>query len=265
MVTLQSTKLQTVWMACVIAILAVSNAGCSARTDPAGDPPTSAVAAETQPSTTEGTVSAPGQTSPTETVVDGEPGGRDQDPEGTGTTTADAPGSGAEPNEASDAVISDDEIAALNAVFESADGVEELPPIPAEGVDAYLGGSPDGVAAAAITLGLEQAGIDLSGITLSVLPITGADASLLVMELGEGYLDSGLPTEAEGSEITGALLALPEIESAAITELVTVYRGVDEEGPFTLTFVVPMDALRDAYESGGALGDALLVQVDRGS
>ena len=118
---------------------------------------------------------------------------------------------------------------------------------------------------AALTLDLEHAGVTLTGITLSVLPVTGTDASLLVMEVDDDSFAAGLPTEEEGGDLTTALLASPQLEAASITELVTVYRSEDEEGPFTMTFAVTIDAMRQAAATGESLGDAVAVQVDRGS
>ena len=173
----------------------------------------------------------------------------DQQPDGTTETTT--------PYEAIDA---------LKAALEDSAGSEDVPPLPPDSLDAYLGTSPDAYAARVISLGLEEAGVDLTGITLSVLPVTGVDASLLVLEIGDEYVGSGLLSETAGADITGALLTLPELDTASVSELVIVYRGVDEQGPFTMTFAVSINALRDAYAAGGeALGDALHVQVDRGS
>jgi hypothetical protein len=191
-------------------------------------------------------------TSQSEAPVPNGPGATPASTTTTSTTTTEA------------GFLTDDGFAALEAAFaDSADDGEPLDLV--QGPEAYLGGAPDEYSAAAIRLGLEQAGVDISGISLSVLPVNDLDASLLVMELGDEYFESGFPTETEGSDITGALLALPEIDTASITQLVTVYRGEDEEGPYAMTFVVSIAALRDAYATGSDLGDALLVQVDRGS
>lgn len=156
-----------------------------------------------------------------------------------------------------------DQIAALLARLEAEDSTDS-PPVPTDALNAYLGGTPDAYAATAIALGLQDAGVELGDIALSVLPIGGIEASLLVLEIGDEYLGSGLLSEAAGASITDALLTLPEIETAAITQLVTLYRGTDEEGPFTMTFLVSIDALRQAHATGGDVGDSLLVQVDRG-
>jgi hypothetical protein len=134
-----------------------------------------------------------------------------------------------------------------------------------EGSDLMLGGSPDTSAAAGIVSGLEDAGVDLTGATVSVLPVSGMAVSLLVLELSDEYLETALPGPDEDDDMTGALLSLPEIESASIVEVVTIYRGEDEVGPFTMTFTVSVDDMRQAYESGSDLGDQLQVQLERAS
>lgn len=135
----------------------------------------------------------------------------------------------------------------------------------AEGPDLTVGGSPNTSAAAAIAKGLEEAGVALDGITLSVLPVSGMVASLLVLEVGDEYLEEALIGTEEGSDMTGVLLALPEMESASVAEVVTIYRGEDEIGPFTMTFTVSVEALRQAYESDSELGDELVVELERAS
>lgn len=137
--------------------------------------------------------------------------------------------------------------------------------VAAEGPDLTLGGSPDTSVAAAIAKGLEDAGVVLDGITVSVLPISGMVASLLVLEVGDEYLETALLGEDEGNDMTGVLLAMPEMESASVAEVVTIYRGEDEIGPFTMTFTVSVEALRQAYESGSELGDEMLVELERAS
>jgi hypothetical protein len=168
------------------------------------------------------------------------------------TTTTEAP------------LLSDDMFAELDAIFENGADLGEPIDVPPESLQSRIGCCPDEYTAAAITLGLEQAGVDLTGIEVAVLPVTGGDTSLLVLEVGDDSVAPGLLTETAGSDMSAALLALPEIEGASITQLVLVYRGTDEEGSFVMTFVVPIDALRDAYASGGDVGDALRVQIDRG-
>lgn len=145
------------------------------------------------------------------------------------------------------------------------DGDDGASETSAEGSDLLLGGSPDTSAAAGIAKGLEDAGVDLTGATVSVLPVSGMAVSLLVLELSDEYLETAFPGPDEDDDMTGALLSLPEIESASIVEVVTIYRGEDEVGPFTMTFTVSVDDMRQAYESGNDLGDELQVQMDRGS
>lgn len=246
-----------------VALVAMSAAGCGSAA--AGEPSSTTAATE---------ASQPVPMSVPETVEKASPDASDTG-EGIGTGEAESR-SGTTVEDASlddsEDALDDgnpfswsDELAAAQAAMEAPGAIDDVPAPPAGSVDAYLGGSPDAYATAAITLGLEEAGVDLTGITVHVLPLMGEDASLLVMEIGDDYVESGFLTQEEGKDITGALLALPELTSASISELVTVYRGVDEQGPFTMTFVVSIDALAEAYSTDGDVGDALLAQVDRGS
>jgi hypothetical protein len=263
---------RTVWL---IVILALVGAGCGSPDAATRDlssttsvPVTSQPVAVPVPDTAElspidtDQVLSPdaGQSDP---KVEDEPAGEEAG--SLETTTLVSAGDGGEAQGSGDPISWSEELASRQASGGDAEGLDDLSPLPTAGPGVYLGGSPDDYAAAVLTSGLEEAGVDLTGITLHVLPVTGVGASLLVLEVGDAYAESSLLTGEEGEDITGALLALPELEAAAITELVVVYRGVDEEGPFTMTFVVSIDALERAYATAGDLGDDLLVQVDRGS
>jgi predicted small lipoprotein YifL len=152
------------------------------------------------------------------------------------------------------------ELDLLTELFES-----ESIPFEAEvtGSDFILGGSPDSASAAAIVLGLEEAGFDLSDIDVSVLPISGMDASLLVLEVTDD-VEALISEDEEGAALARALLASPEIEDASITEIVSMYRGTDELGSFVMTFTISITALREAQATGADVGDELLVQIERG-
>jgi hypothetical protein len=173
-------------------------------------------------------------------------------------------GAGGVPTDASqEDTITDESFAELDLLTE----LFESEPIPFEaeatGSDFTLGGSPDSASAAAIVLGLEEAGFDLSDIEMSVLPISGMDASLLVLEVTDDVA-ALMSEDEESAALAGALLASPEIENASITELVTIYRGADEQGSFVMTFTISITALREAQASGTDVGDELLVQIERG-
>lgn len=134
-----------------------------------------------------------------------------------------------------------------------------------EDPDGLLGGAPDDIAVSMIRTRLEAAGVDMSGITVSVLPVSGMDGSLLLFEVGDEYLESALITDEEGEDMTAELLTLAEIETARVAKVVTVYRRVDEGGSFSMSFAVSLDAFREAHETNGDLGGELRVQLDRGS
>lgn len=265
--TFQSTRFQVPTAVCAVVMLAAFTAGCGGSESGVGGPSNTTLVPQTdQP--VEVSVQGPLEVAGPDTseIDEGADNATMGDEAGSSETMVDDPDpDGGEAHGNSDTGSAYDELAALEAALEGSEDVNGVPSVPTEGTDAYLGGSPDAYSAAAITLGLEEAGVELTGITLSVLPIGGMDASLLVLEVGDAYFDPGFLTEAKGADITGALLALPEIGTASIAELVTIYRGVDEEGPFSMTFAVSIDALREASVTGGELGDALVVQVDRRS
>lgn len=138
-------------------------------------------------------------------------------------------------------------------------------PSEAVGSDLILGGTPDLVSAAAITQGLLDAGVDLTGIEVAVLPITGMDASLIVFEVSDEAITLGEEGSDDDDPMMKALLAMPQIEEASITEVVTVYRGADDQGSFVFTFTVSIGALEQALASGSEIGDDMLVQIERSS
>lgn len=145
------------------------------------------------------------------------------------------------------------------------EGDGEAPTMPAEGSDLTLGGSPNTAAADSIASGLEAAGVALDGVTVSVLPVSGMAVSLLILEVSDECLETAVPGQDESDDMTAAVLDLPEIEDASIVEVVTIYRGEDEVGPFTMTFTVSVEDLRQSFESGTELGDGLQVQLERES
>lgn len=153
----------------------------------------------------------------------------------------------------------------IDVLTSTMEGDPAPPDFPAEGSDLTLGGAPDTSTAAAIRAGLEEAGMVLDGITLSVLPVSGTGTSLLVIEASDEYLETSLAEDDDGTDMSGVLLDLPAVENASISALVTIYRGSDEQGPFTMTFAVSMSDLREAHQAGTDLeDDQLVVQLRRG-
>lgn len=232
-----STRARTILWSIVI-LLASPVTGCAESTQTV-----------TEPTAEQWTVASTSEIDVISAQADAGPESSDQSQDGDGEESLDV-----------DSASMYDELDVLTAILE--DNGEHRD-IPAEGSDLTLGGSPDRSSAVAIVKGLEDAGVALDGITVSVLPISGMKASLLVMEVSDEYVETALPAGDEGNDITETLLAMPEIESASIAEVVTIYRGEDEIGAFTMTFTVSVEDLRQVYESGGELGDELLVQLER--
>ena len=191
----------------------------------------------------------------------GSEGTTGQGEEPTGESDANSRG-GSEAERDDDGLVDLDLLIA--AIF---DGESDHPDIEAPEWDLPLGGSPDLGAAAAITLGLEAAGADLTDLELSVLPLTGMNASLLVLELtSELEVVASDPEPGDDDNaVLETLLAMPEISETSITDLVFIFRGEDEEGPFVLTLTASISDLQAALASGAGLGDKWLIQLEQGS
>jgi len=260
-VTFQSARCfrTKMWPVCVVVVVLATACGGGDNGAGGGSPSTAASPAESPAVESTSTSSALGGVLGNEGVNETTPVTETPTPTSPATPDDEASG-GTDVGDGTDTVFTYEELMADGDV-----GANEPPPLPSDGVDAYLGGSPDLYSATAIKLGLEAAGVDLTGVAIHVLPVLGQGAALLVLEVDDAYVETSLLGQEEGADIAGVLLGLPEVEAAAIAELVTIYRSVDEQGPFTMTFVVSMDALEEAYATGGDLGNALLVQVDRAS
>jgi hypothetical protein len=149
---------------------------------------------------------------------------------------------------------------ALVAAIRDAEGTP--PETEATGSDLTLGGSPDAATAAAVTRHLEDAGFDLTGVEISVLPVSGLDGSLLVFDItdeAEGLLSS----DDGGEAFVKTFLSAPEMTEASVNQLVLTYRGSDEQGSYVATVTIPIAKLEAALASGTNVGDQLRVQIDR--
>jgi hypothetical protein len=122
-------------------------------------------------------------------------------------------------------------------------------------------GSPDYATAAALTADLAAAGVDLTGITLWVLPVVGTADRLLVVEI----TDAATGLDDDGSE--GPLVAIveaPSLEGSGISRLVVNYHGTDARGDFVLTTTVPMDAFIAAITQSADIEGIFELQLTRG-
>jgi hypothetical protein len=128
--------------------------------------------------------------------------------------------------------------------------IEPTPPSePATGVNALVGGAPDEVAALLLSAGLEDGGIDLTGVTVMVWPISGTGESFVIVEFDES---ASLFAEDDdvAQQLFAVLLAHPVIDDQNITRLAMRISGTDEQGAFVFTFTARVDDLRTSLASG---------------
>lgn len=111
------------------------------------------------------------------------------------------------------------------------------------GEESVLGGTPYYAAADAIEQTLQDAGIPLDGIGVYVLPVSGTETSLLVLQTDIGASSS---EEEAPEDITPALSALIDseaVQSANISRVVLNLVGEDEQGPVVVTITMPLETL----------------------
>jgi len=151
------------------------------------------------------------------------------------------------------------------AFFIDLDTIEPAPPAePATGVDALLGGAPDDSVSRALIAAIEEEAIDLTGVTITVWPVSATGESLLIVEFDEtatGFAED----DTIASLMISTLVSHPLIDDQAITRFVMKIAGTDEQGPYVFTFTASMEAMRASIVSGGSIpeGEALF-QLERG-
>jgi len=151
------------------------------------------------------------------------------------------------------------------AFFIDLDSLDPIPPSEAAtGVDALLGGAPDDSVSRALIAAVEEEAIDLTGVTITVWPVSATGESLLIVEFDE---TAGVFAEDDtiGSLMISTLVSHPLIDDQAITRLVMKIAGTDEQGPYVFTFTASIEAIRASIVSGASIpeGEALF-QLERG-
>lgn len=128
------------------------------------------------------------------------------------------------------------------------------PAEPPSGVNALVGGAPDDVSALVLTAALENGGIDLTGVTLQVWPISGTGESFVIVEFDES---ASLYAEDDetAAHLFELLLADPVIDDQNITRLAMRISGSDEQGEFVFTFTVRVEDMRTSIASGEPLAE----------
>ena len=145
-----------------------------------------------------------------------------------------------------------DDFFALSAMVATA------PAAPLVGVDALLGGPSDESVSRALIATATNAAVDLTGVDITVWPVTGTGESLLVIEFDEAasaYADD----EAQGGDLFAVLLASPLIDDRSITRVVIRMRGTDEQGPYIFTFTAPTAAMRQNLATGASIPEDQLL------
>ncbi len=142
---------------------------------------------------------------------------------------------------------------------------ENLTPIPpptAEpgSADELLGGTPNYEAAAALSQSLEAIGVPADAMTVYVLPISGTDGSLLVLDLDSDNEAAANMSDQVGQNLLPTLATDPEIEKANITRISMNIHSTDEQGPLTLVVTLPMDTLV-GYVNGTVTDDQMALAV----
>lgn len=137
------------------------------------------------------------------------------------------------------------------------------PAAPLVGVDALLGGPADESVSRALIATATTAAVDLTGVEITVWPVTGTGESLLIIEFDEAasaYADD----QGQGVDLFAVLLASPLIDDRSITRVVIRMHGTDEQGPYIFTFTAPTAAMRENLATGAAIPeDQLLMELKR--
>jgi hypothetical protein len=135
----------------------------------------------------------------------------------------------------------DKEEAGIFAGFGDAGGEQLVVP---PGTNTLLGGTPYYATAAQIKDSLTSNGISLDGLDIYLLPISGTDGSLLVIQ-GDANAatgdDAGIPDDA--TPILTALLNSDAVKAAKITRVAMNFLSEDEQGPLVLTITMPVETL----------------------
>lgn len=137
------------------------------------------------------------------------------------------------------------------------DSIVPTPPAPLTGLDAVIAESPNDTLGAALTQSLRDAGVDLTGVTITVWPVSGTGTSLLMLAFDEAAQSYAAEDGGESADLLGTLMASPLIDAATITRVVVRYADADEQGPFVLVAVSTVEGMR-ASLAGGDAGEVLL-------
>lgn len=149
----------------------------------------------------------------------------------------------------------DEEVAAAIAEAEATDPSE-------------IRSGPDPIASDAIAAELDAAGIDLTGVRVSVWPLTGDGRTLLILNVTD---DTALLAEsagpAESAPVEAVLRALVDgtaARDAEIARFAIRYTGDVEGDPVEVVWTLAMSDIEEGLRTGVPIADRSLVQVTRG-
>lgn len=118
----------------------------------------------------------------------------------------------------------------------------------------------DDIATEALVGELTEAGYDLTGMRVTVYP-AGSAPSFMLFETDDS---SALVNADDGGDaFVMALLESPVLADSGVEQLVMQHSGTDDEGPFVITFLIPLDELRSAADGTTDISESIAVQVDR--
>lgn len=121
--------------------------------------------------------------------------------------------------------------------------------------------SRDAITTAALHGELADGGYDLTGMRITVYPDSTAPSFLLVETDDSSALVED--EDAAGEDFVLTVMDSPAVADAGVEHLVLRHSGTDDEGPYVLSFVVPLADLRAAVTDEVDIADAISVQVER--
>lgn len=147
---------------------------------------------------------------------------------------------------------------------ELASAISRAQPVP----PSQSGPMSDTIAADAIAAELQAAGIDMTGVRVSVWPLTGDGRTFLVLNVTEETpLFSG-SEEGAGANLEDTLFSAlvngRAVREARVGRFAFRFTGQVEQEPLEVVFAVTMEDIEESVRTGADPFDRALVQIKRG-
>ena len=146
---------------------------------------------------------------------------------------------------------------------ELASAIAEAQPVPPS-----QGPISDSIAADAIAAELQAAGIDMTGIRVSVWPLTGDGRTLLVLNLTEETpLFSGAEQGASDTfedSLYSTLVNGSAVRAAGVARFAFRFTGQVEQDPVEVVFAVTIEDIEESMRTGADPFERALVQIEGG-